>query len=267
MVHFFVRPHAWLLLAAGLCSGCTSTQDGERLPDGGLAPPRVHQYIRKDPFPRLVLEVDSVAGKEPNAQAQSEVLSALTAVLDKPGGLQATADEAIASKGTNHAWTFDELNALAQQRFNLQVPADTTKMWIGFVDGHSAEDSGSGKILGLAWANKYLVMFKQTIEEVCSNGVFGAFRETLCMRAERAIWLHEVGHLIGLVDNGLPMAAPHKDPDHGAHDSSDACVMYWAYEGEQLVNVLRDQLLGGGAGQITFDTACQNDIAALRNAP
>lgn len=247
-------------------AGATSTDD-----DSGIIiddDSRVAQYIRSAQYSRLVLEVDSVPGFEPRPAAETAVLANLDQILDKPDGIEALPDGALTSRGQDHAWTDAELFALADDTFDLAVPDDTIKMHILFIDGHSARDTDSGVILGLAWANTHLVMFKQTIDKVCSGALTPApLRESLCESAEYSIWLHEIGHVIGLVNTGLGMVNDHQDEEHGAHDTSDECVMYWAYEGDALVNQLRDRLIGGNQERLGFDEECLADIAAVRDAP
>lgn len=238
--------------------------------DGGGSAPRFEHYIRRDPFPRLVLEVDAVASVRPRAGVKTDLVERLAALLDKPGGMAVTEDGTLASRGTDHAWSFAELDALADDTFDLAVPADTIKMHVMFLDGHSDGDTQNGRVLGLAWSHTHIALFKQTLEETCASaGVSVLFREPLCAEAELGVWTHEAGHLLGLVDNGLAMAANHRDPDsaHGPHDASDACVMYWAYEGSALVDALVPIFTGGGANGPGFDTACVNDIAAVRDRP
>jgi hypothetical protein len=60
------------------------------------------------------------------------------------------------------------------------------------------------------------------------------------------------------------MVSPHKDPEHGAHDASDDCVMYWAFEGTGAVDTLLARFLGGNQAALGFDAACLADIAAAR---
>lgn len=264
---------AWLVLAA-----CGS--DGEGGPSGGggdggpgggggadaspQAPSRVRGYLRASPYPKLALEIDAVPGFAPRAASSTFVQTELKNLLAKPGGITATQNENLTSKGADHAWTFTELDALATSTFDLPAAADTTKIHILFVDGHAVEDTQDSKILGVAWANTHLVMFKKTIEDTCKNAL-PLLSEELCRSAEQSIWLHELGHIIGLVDNGVPMVMAHKDAAHGAHDSSDGCVMYWAYEGKGAIDALVSRFTGGDQSALTFDAACLADLAAVRD--
>ncbi|MBA2661230.1 MAG: hypothetical protein H0U74_02985 [Bradymonadaceae bacterium] len=226
---------------------------------------RVEQYIRAQPFPRLVLEIESVAGSEPYGGTEARLIGRLAQILDKPGGIEAIRDETIASRGAHHAWSFDELDALAAQRFNLEVDSDTIKMLVMFVDGHYAEDSASSKVLGIAWRQKYLVIFKQTIESSCRKGaLIPSLQDKFCQEAELTIWTHEIGHLLGLVDNGLPMQNGHRDHEHGRHCTRKECVMYWAYTGNDLFDVLQTRFLAGNEQSPGFGPDCLADLKAVR---
>lgn len=232
---------------------------------GGL--PRTSLLIRGEPFASLVVEVDSVPGMEPDEQSPDDLAALLESLVEKPAGITAVQDGALASRGADHAWTFDELQELADASFDRPIADDAIAIHTMFIDGHSAEDSDRGVILGLAWSHMHIAIFERTIEDMCAGSALPPLlAERQCRGAELAIWTHEVGHLLGLVDNGLPMVEDHRDPDpdHGAHDASDACVMYWAYEGEALFDLIGEQLLGGGDAEVPFDQACLDDLAAER---
>ena len=223
----------------------------------------IEGYIRGDTYQKLVLEIDTITGMDPDASVETDLIAGLTDILDKPKGVTVIHDGDLSSRGTDYAWTFDELKTLADDTFDLAVEEDTTKMHVLFVDGHHADNSEQGKVLGLAWENRHMVIFKQTIEESC-GGLAPLIRDQVCTAAELSVWIHEVGHVLGLVNTGLDMVTDHQDVEHGAHDTSDECVMYWAYEGEAVIDLLRDRIIGGKNDALRFDQACLDDIAAVR---
>ncbi len=235
--------------------------------------PRYAQLIRSAPYAALALEIDSVPGQEPVPGMADEVAAALETIVAKPGGVTTVEDGDLASQGDDHAWSFSELNTLAGDTFDLEVPADTIKIHVLFVDGHYDGDEPGRRVLGIAWGHKSIVMFKQSLTASCNGGLNAllnaATRQAVCAAAETSVLTHEIGHLLGLVDNGLAMVQPHRDPDpaHGAHDASDACVMYWAYQGEEAVDLMREAVLGGSTSVPSFDAACLDDVAAVRDAP
>jgi hypothetical protein len=228
--------------------------------DGSNKSLRVNNYLQSDAFSRLVLEVDYVDGYAPMDEAQAGMIAKVSPLVDKPDGVAAMADETIASRGADHAWTFAELDDLADQTNNLSVGDNTVKMHVLFVDGHYEQDSNDGKVLGLAWDSKNIAIFKKTIQDNCQGVLAG---DQLCRFAEQAIWTHEVGHVLGLVNNGVPTQANHQDKEHGHHCTNDECVMFWAYEGTKLFDVLGDRL-GGDGGALEFDQDCKDDLASVR---
>ncbi len=245
----------------GASSGVDETSTGG-VPDK----PRWEQLISADPFPRLVIEVDYVAGREPRATSVTQLEAVLAEILDKPGGVEVVLDQQLDTLGRTHAWTVDERLALADATFDLVVPADTIKIHALFVDGHAAEDDAmDGVLLGVAWGHESIMMFRDTLDGGCNGLVVGALVEQLCAEAEQLIWQHEVGHVVGLVDADLPMQVDHLDhtPGAGKHDVSHDCVMYREYEGLDALDTVLDRLLGGGP-PIELDAACLADLDAVK---
>lgn len=248
----------------GIDSGTTPGLDSGPLPGTDGGPPareRWERYIRGDQDRRLVIELDVVAGAEPRASAERDLIARLTTLLDKPDGIEIVRSDTISSRGAEHAWTQDEVFALADETFDDASPAGTVTMHVMWIDGHEAGDTASGATLGYAWAHTHIVMFHDTIEDNCFRDPL--LGDRVCASAQYIVWLHEVGHLIGLVDNGVPMVTPHNDADHGAHDVDSDCVMYWAMEGRSGLDLIYENILGGGPS-IDFDPACVADIDAIR---
>lgn len=262
----FVRAVAMSIFCL-LAVACRRGDDGGGADASTGDVPRTSLLVRGAPFPRLVVEVDSVPGMEPDEQNQADLAAVLASIIDKPAGIEVVGDGALDSRGADHAWSFAELMELADSSFDRPLADDAIAVHAMFIDGHSADDSSAGVILGLAWSHTHIAIFEQTIRDMCdASSLPPLLAERQCRGAELAIWTHESGHLLGLVDNGLPMARDHRDPDpdHGAHDASDQCVMYWAYEGQALFDLIGDRLLSGGDAEVPFDQACLDDLAAER---
>jgi hypothetical protein len=249
--------------SAGSHSGGATSADGGSTGEPDEAP-RWQQIIAADPYPRLVIEVDYVAGREPRQSSIDELEAILESVLDKPGGVEVVLDEELDSLGASHAWTIDERVQLAIATSNLEVPDDTIKIHTLSLDGHAIEDdSMDGVLLGVAWGFENIVLWRDTLDGGCMG--VGVLVDELCAQAELLIWQHEVGHVIGLVDGGLPMVVDHLDPTPGAgkHDVDHACVMYREYEGLDAIDATLDRLLMGGPA-IELDAACLADIDAAK---
>src|SRR4051812_36075646 len=118
-------PNVTIVLAVsglGACGGAAAPagpgHDGGAEPDGpplvveDAGPgdqPRFVEYIRSTPYSRLRLEIDSVPSYEPRAAAESDLVAGLGGLLDKPDGIASVHDDALASRGIDHAWSFAEL--------------------------------------------------------------------------------------------------------------------------------------------------------------
>ena len=120
----------------------------------------------------------------------------------------------------------------------------------------------NGNVLGVAWGQRFLAIFAERIAQTCNLVALG---DVLCPLAEATIWTHEIGHVIGLVDNGIPMINDHRDPDNSRHDISDESVMYWAYEGVGVMDVLQARILGNNEEVIPWGAECLNDLTAIRD--
>lgn len=78
---------------------------------------------------------------------------------------------------------------------------------------------------------------------------FVLYRQQTTPDHDRAVMLHEFGHLIGLVNCGTPCQTNHQeiDPNHKPHCHNEKCVMYWCSPDGQYPD---------------FDAPCKLDIAA-----
>lgn len=233
---------------------------------GGPVLTRIERYIRSDVDRRLVLEIDSVPGFGPRAGVGDRVAAVFGGLLDKPDGIAPMDGGTVTSRGADHAWTVEELVETANATFDLEVPAGTIKLHVLFIDGRYARDSGGTTTLGVALGDTHVVMFEDRIERGCAGGGVGPLlQDDLCSLTEVSVLVHEVGHAIGLVNNGLAMVTGHEDAEHVAHDHNRDCVMYWLYEGSDVITTLVPMLVGGGDEPLPFDEACLADIAAVRD--
>jgi hypothetical protein len=74
---------------------------------------------------------------------------------------------------------------------------------------------------------------------------------------EQAVAVHEVGHLLGLVD--IALDRDRDDPEHPNHSRNRGSVMFWAIDTDLVGQIL------GGPPPRSFDADDQRDLADLRN--
>lgn len=157
--------------------------------------------------------------------------------------------------------TVPDIAALANQHRDARDSADTKTYWVVFVGGYFTDGNGPNPgVLGVSIGDT-IVMFKDVIR---STGNLA--NPNTARFVEQSTMIHELAHSIGLVDNGVPMTADHKDEAHGAHCTNPDCVQYWLNEGAADARdfALRRLLTND---TILFDAACLADVDALTGGP
>jgi hypothetical protein len=224
---------------------------------------RLQRYYRHDTDRSVRFELDAVSGLGPYTSSTEYLSELVGRLLNKPDGVSFEVDESLPPLGEGFEWSFEALDTYA--RAHAQDDSDgPVTIHVLFVDGRYVAEGNAGTVLGLAWGQRFIALFQEQLRAGCSGGLLGGLQDDTCEVAERNVWAHEIGHVIGLVDNGLPIQSAHRDAEHGAHDVSDACVMYWAYEGPALFDTLLSRFNAGQSPNIDFCESCWADLAAAR---
>lgn len=145
-------------------------------------------------------------------------------------------------------WTTDEVIKLAQK----MNPVSDSSFQIFFLNGRAKEGDG---IIGFHInGTKIIAIFKDVIRSTGNGGPI----QSVPKYVEQATLIHEMGHALGLVNNGVPMQDEHHDNSHGAHCSNNKCVMYWANEGSSgLSQFVQEAITSGNV--IMFGEKCLKD--------
>lgn len=162
-----------------------------------------------------------------------------------------TLSEMVKTKDFNKAsWTIEEVLQMAAEHPLLDSPG-TQEFQIFFLQGLA---DNNPRIIGYHISNtKIMAIFKDVIKASGGGSLDPAGRYM-----EQATLVHEMGHALGLVNNGLPMVKNHQDTAHGAHCSNPDCVMYYSNEGaSNMVNFARNTYNKGEV--IMYDPACLED--------
>lgn len=130
--------------------------------------------------------------------------------------------------------------------------------YVVFLDGYFEDGNGRNEgVLGVSLGSTGVIaMFKPVIESTRS-----ALTQSERF-VEQVTLVHELGHALGLVNNGLDMVNPHQDEAHGRHCANDDCGMFWLNEGAAGLGSFSNSLLGR-TRNIVFDQDC---ILDARNA-
>lgn len=183
-------------------------------------------------FTDMVIEIDHAPGYAPEATTVDLLIDRLEDVCDKPGGIRADITETeFASTGD---WSADDVRAQALEHREAPPMDGTTLRWhVLFPSGGYVDDS----VLGVAVNAADVAVFRDSIDDAEN-----VLRRPSAEDIENSVTLHEVGHLLGLVNLVYTSPRDHEDADHPGHSSNEDSVMYWAVESSSLGAIFSGQL-------------------------
>lgn len=197
--------------------------------------------LQRGKYDHIVLEFDYIAGRLPSVEAQNLLAQRIHEVTDKPV-LFAGADEISTGQAK---WSIDQILDLSRSR-DMRSKGSTVALWIVYLDGESEEQPAA---LGVAASSTVIAIFADRIAR---------FAQTLPpVQIEMPTLIHELGHILGLVNLVYDSPRAHADPSYPEHSNNPASVMYHSYE--LSLDILSDP---EKVRPTTFD---DDDLADLRD--
>ena len=158
----------------------------------------------------------------------------------------------IPDQGVNQ-WNSSQLVSLGESVAPSLVQGTEVSLSIIFVNGTF---NGSNTILGVQIGSyPFAFIFKDVVVGVGGGDLAQKY-------VEQATVVHEVGHAIGLVNNGVPMVIDHEDRAHPHHTTNENCVMYWAVESSNNILTFLTDIITGGQLEL-FGTESLQDARAF----
>lgn len=156
-------------------------------------------------------------------------------------------------------WTVAELMALSDSHRTGKSVAGHAHFWVVFVNGHFHNGtSAQPNVVGVSIKGTTVLAIFKDVVRAQGTGLGEAVPKYL----EQSTLVHEMGHALGLVANGLPMKEDHQDPSHAAHCTDPDCVMYWMNEGaSDMVGFVQRMLLAPSPSPspVMYDAKCLRD--------
>lgn len=161
---------------------------------------------------------------------------------------------------TGTSFTAQQILDIANKHRNLSDTADTSTFYFLYLNGYFNDGMTVRQdVLGVSIGKTSVIaMFRPVIDSSSGNATTRKY-------VEQSTLIHEFGHAVGLVNNGISMASPHQDTANGAHDLNQHCVMYYANEGALAASQFVNQYITTG-NEFLFDSNCQADVLAHLNA-
>ncbi len=240
-----------LIALAFSCSDVNDIVDPEPDPEYSHTEPPGHSandFLSGNTFTGLTVEVDYMAGYEPNMEALNTLKNFFQQRLNKLS-VTILAPTEIAAQGED-TYTAEEIRSLEEEHRDNFTEEKELTAYVIIVDGKYAQ----GNVLGIAYYNTSTAFFGTAIEQIS-----GGLTQPSRYEVEASVFRHEFGHLFGLVaieGSGTEMQQPHQDAEHGHHCDNDQCLMYYAVESTELFG----SIFTGDIPQL--DQNCINDLQA-----
>ena len=205
-------------------------------PPGSFAP----ALLQPSQSTAIDVDVRAQSSAEPRAESIDHVLDALRAA----SGKTVTPSPLTAIDGGARDWSADDLRAL------IGTGANPGHAVIQLLFLHGTY-GGDRSVLGVAFRGDAAAIFMDRINASATPLVGSA-------GIEAAVVMHEVGHLLGLVD--LYLHTGRQDPEHPGHSTDKNSVMYWAVESDLVADLLQ------GGPPRDFDDADLADLKTIHDA-
>lgn len=215
-----------------------TSDDGSKGPPGAFA----RTLLRPQPATTLVLE----RAVQEGADLAASTLTRNARVMGEVAGKPVDVRPPIALAGGAQSWSADQLRAAADRM--ARTPQGDAKAVLRLLVVRGTLN-GDRRVLGAAIRGDVIVLFRDAIDATSTPVVSARVLED-------AVLLHEIGHVLGLVD--IVLDTGREDPERPGHSKNRDSVMYWAVESDLIVQVL------GGPPPNTFDDADLADLRALR---
>ena len=227
--------------------GDTSVEFDSRAAPGDSA----RSFLDDRRFTVLSLEVDYMSGYEPTDAAFDSLKTSLNTHLSK-SSIHIPSPTQIPAAGEG-SYSTGRISDLEDTHRDHYTRAESDTLWAYFLvlDGKFSDEN----VVGIAYYNTSMAFFGETIDEISGDGITAPTRE----KVEATVFRHEVGHNLGLVNNGTPpQDESHHDADNGSHCTEDRCVMYYRIETADFFSNLTDRSIPA------FEQFCTDDMAAQR---
>lgn len=205
-----------------------------------------HDLLSDAKYTKLTVEVQSFKGQEPSENTLQYIQSFLEKRLNKPDGIKIISTSIDPGRSAKYSLT--DIRKLEEKYRTRYSSGSEASIYFLFIDGEYAGNSSNNYVLGVAYGANSMVIFENSIAQY-SGGLGQPSRSSL----ESAVSIHEIGHILGLVNNGSGMVTDHEDKAHQKHCSNKDCIMYYQAE--------TSDMLANFFGTIpTLDSNCIKDL-------
>ena len=237
-----------ILLFTPVLSGCLS--DGvldEIIPQKKGIPGGLTMACLTDSYTELIIEIDFESGYKPETSSTDLLTQRISEVCSFSQGISTEFTETnFADVGT---WSADDVREQGWDNKNADPTVGKTLRWQLIFPAESYEDDS---VLGVAVDASTIAIFGESVD-----GAAGFFNRPSAEEVENSVMVHEVGHLLGLVNLVYTSPVDHESADKPGHSDNDDSVMYWAIESMSVGSFISGDLPND------FDQDDKDDLAGM----
>ncbi len=182
-----------------------------------------HAYLQAAPFPKIIIEIDYIQDHEPSSSTKNDIKEFFETVTKKP----VTFSGGNIIVPTKDTYTVSDVWALERANRRHYTSGDAAVVYFTFLNG----EFENGGALGVAYKASSVALFVEKINDATTALI-------LYSQIEEAVTMHELGHLLGLVNINYKSEKDHEDASHPGHSNNENSVMFWAVEDISLKNIL-----------------------------
>ncbi|EQA46089.1 hypothetical protein LEP1GSC050_2064 [Leptospira broomii serovar Hurstbridge str. 5399] len=145
--------------------------------------------------------------------------------VSTPSGVSGEMQE-LPSQGKD-VWSVGDLVALSSKYRRKSSDFQTANFFVVFVKGKMSDSN----IIAITISGVFNIGAPAVF---VFKDIINTFPVQYRKSGEQSTVVHELGHAVGLVNNGIPMQSSHQDLSHGAHCTNKKCTMYYSIQLENF---------------------------------
>lgn len=218
-------------------------------------------YLSDEPYKNLAIEVDWVAGCEPDRSALNFLVEKIKEYCDKDSVyIDWNASDEIMPH--TNIYTFSEIENLENEYRDLYKHGDTAVIYYIYLNGKfqnsAVYEDVYTEVVGMTYTHSSVAIFKDEIRSVADVGLNVHY-------TERSILLHEFGHLICLV--GIGYHSDQEDPEHPHHTIHKDGVMYYAINATEGAGIPPQDFCNDSKQEMEWLKSRPRDVSNARYIP
>jgi hypothetical protein len=237
-----------ILLLTPVLSGCLSDDLlDDAFPQLKGIPGGLTMACLTDSHDKMVLEIDYEAGYKPETSSTDLLKQRIGEVCSFSKGISLEFTETdFADVGT---WSADDVREQGWANKQDDPTNGKTLRWQLIFPAETNEDDN---VLGVAVDASTIAIFGESVD-----GAAGFLNRPSAEDVENSVIVHEIGHLLGLVNLVYTSPADHESSDNPGHSNNEDSVMYWAIESVTVANFISGDLPN------EFDQDDKDDLAGM----